>query len=154
MIDDQIVATTSEICRLAGISKQRLGQLEKDGVVSRSARDQWRLIATVRGIFDDMRAKRSEASAADARWRNARARDQEIRTAQREHRLVPREEFDEAWNWAFGVVVAKLTAVPARCTRDLPMRGIIERELNIARTEIADEFEKQAASLEAKGKAA
>jgi hypothetical protein len=64
MIDDQTTAMTNEICKLAAITKQHLGRLEAQGIVRRTGRDQWPLIATVNALFDDARARsaaRSEA---------------------------------------------------------------------------------------------
>ena len=147
MIDDSTAATSAEVCALAGFTKQRLGALERDGIVQRNGRDSWPLVTTIRKIFEDMRAKRNEASAADARWRNARARDQEIKTAQRLGKLVDVDEIYFAMETLAGLVRSEHVSLAARCTRDLALRRAIDLEVNAMDTRIADKLEALAKRL-------
>jgi hypothetical protein len=156
MITAETVATSAEICALAGFSKQRLGALEREGVIRRSGSNCWPLLETIGKLFEHARAQRSAISESRARWEAARAKREEQR-AEREANRAQRkrdEEFDLAWRTCWHIVVAKLTAVPARCSRDLQMRQTIEREIDTARSEASDEFERQSESLAQSGEAA
>jgi hypothetical protein len=53
-----------------------------------------------------------------------------------------------------GRLISHLVSVPARCTRDLQLRQIIEREINLARTAAADEMDRQGQALTTTGSAA
>ena len=56
-------------------------------------------------------------------------------------------DFHEAHDALLLYMVAGLTAIPARCSRDLAMRKTIQAELNSCRSNVADEFKRRAAEL-------
>jgi hypothetical protein len=156
MITAETVATSAEICALCAFSKQRLGALEREGIVRRSGQNAWPLVETIGKLFEHARAQRSAISEARARWEAARAKREEQR-AEREASRAQRkrdEEFDLAWKACWHILVSKLVAVPARCSRDGAVRGVIERELDVARHEACDEFERQSEALAHTGEAA
>jgi hypothetical protein len=69
-IDATTTVTTQELCALLGCTKGHISHLERDGAITRSARDTWPLIKTVRAVI---KAQRHPASAARIRWEQARA---------------------------------------------------------------------------------
>jgi phage terminase Nu1 subunit (DNA packaging protein) len=153
-IDDATTISTSDLCRLLGCSKQHISHLERDGIIVRAGRNEWPLVKTVRAAVEQWKAQRNAASASRARWEAARAQREEQRIAREGHELVPRSEFEDAWKMTIGILTSLLVQVPARCTRDLALRRTIEDEINRARHDACDAYEKQATALETTGKAA
>jgi hypothetical protein len=123
-------------------------------VITRSARDSWPLIKTVRAVIDQMKAQRHPASAARIRWEQARAQREEQRIEREAHRLIPASEFNDAWRFVIGVLTSKLVAIAPRCTGDWGLRNVIEEQVNQARHEACNEYERQAEALRTTGKAA
>ena len=56
-------------------------------------------------------------------------------------------DFHEAHDALLLYMVAGLTAIPARCSRDLAMRKTIQAELNAWRGAVADGFKRRAEEL-------
>jgi hypothetical protein len=79
------IIATEVACRLLMLSRQRLDQLAKDGWIARHAPGHWRLIDLVQGYIRFLRdeGRRTSVHAAGSRVRDARAREIEIRTAER-----------------------------------------------------------------------
>jgi hypothetical protein len=155
-IDDATTASTAELCLLLGCTKGHIAHLARDGVIAQTDRNEWPLAKTVRAIVEHMKAQRSAISESRARWEAARAKREEQR-AEREANRAQRkrdEEFDLAWKTCWHILVSKLVAVPARCSRDAVVRATIERELDAARNEVCNEFERQSEALAQTGEAA
>lgn len=148
--------TTKQIVALVEMGEDRLAQIEQAGFIKRAGRNTWPAIETLAGLVQFYRDenRRGPKSAADAQWRAARAREIEIRIAEREHKLIPVEELNIAWDFCLGTLVSNLSSVPARCTRDLVLRHTIEHEIDLARNAAADVYGKQAELLAKNGKAA
>jgi phage terminase Nu1 subunit (DNA packaging protein) len=149
--------TAAELADLLGISRARVTQLVAAGVLARADRKLFRAGAAVRAYIENLRgdARRTTQSVAETRVREARAREIEIRTAEREHRLVDTEETLHFIDIMFGKFVVALSGVPARVGRnDLELRRRVEVEIDAARNVAADEFGRQAAHLREHGEAA
>jgi hypothetical protein len=152
--DDSTIVSTAQICRLAGFTQQRLSALEQEGVVRRVARGQWRLVATLNALFENLRTQRDAVSNTRAEWERVKVERERLRIDRERHQVVDRSEFDDAWKICWGILTSRLANVASRITRDLALRATIERELGELRNEVSDEFEKQAAALEKSGEAA
>jgi hypothetical protein len=152
--DQETTATTAQICALAGFTQQRLAALEREGIVHRVGRSQWPLVKTINQIFEHLRARRDAVDQSRAQWQQARLERERLRVEREAHNLVPMTEFDDAWTFVVGTLTAKLAGVPSRCSRDLALRRVIEQEINQARHEACDEYERHAAALSTTGKAA
>ncbi len=150
------IFSTKQIVALAEIGEDRLAQIEQAGFIKRTARNRWPVVETLVGLvrFYRDQNRRGPKSEADAEWRRAKAREIQIRIAEREHKLIALEEVFTAWDFCIAVLVTHLTSVPARCTRDLLLRQTIEREIDLARNAAADVYAKHAASLRKNGRAA
>ena len=151
--DAATIISTAVVCQLLMLSRSRIDQLVNEGFIKRHAPGQFSLVETVQGYIRFLRddARRHNVSAADSRVRDARAKDIEARTAQRLGRLVPLETFEEMIDNICGVVRSEFAGHPAACTRDLPMRRIIERDVNARLKRIAEHALAEAVRLEKGG---
>ena len=148
--------STAEICELTGFTKQYLHTLEHDGIVSRIGRDQWQLASTIRSLITYLRSenRRGPRGVAHARLADMKAKTLAIRLQREANELVPYDQVCEAIDLIVGSLVSTLTSVPARCTRDLSLRRIIEGEIDAARVAACAEYKRHAESLRNTGKAA
>jgi hypothetical protein len=154
MIDEKTTATTAEICLLAGFTKQRLGQLESQGVVTRDARDQWLLAATMKALLSDARERSDAHSAAKTKLEQLKAASLELRLKKECHELVYRSELQQANDALVFSVLNRLAPLPAKIGgRDLTLRRRVEEELRIAQNLMSSDMLAQAEALENTGKA-
>jgi hypothetical protein len=94
----------SDFARHVGISRTTARDLELQSVIDRTKGiDACRL-----GYIAHLRARRLNGSAAADALRAARAREIEVRTAERERKLIPVEELNIAWDFCVGALVANL----------------------------------------------
>jgi hypothetical protein len=149
--EQQTVVDITVLCQLLMMSRQRVNQLVADGWIKKQDRGQYGLVDSVQGYIRFLRDehRRQNMSAAASRISDARAKDIEVRTALRLSHLVPREVYDEMIDGFAGVVRSEFAGVAATCTRDLPMRRIIDREVNARLRRVAEFAMAQALRLEA-----
>ncbi|WP_334359211.1 MULTISPECIES: hypothetical protein [unclassified Bradyrhizobium] len=149
-------ASTAEICQLTGFTKQYLHALEQDGIVSRIGRDQWPLAPTIRSVITHLRSenRRGQRGVADARLADMKTQALAVRLQRETNDLVPYSQVQEALDLILGTLVTGLMSVPARCTRDVGLRRIIETEIDAARLAACAEYRRHADSLRKTGKAA
>jgi hypothetical protein len=143
MIDENTTATTAEICLVAGFTKQRLGQLESQGVVTRSGRDQWPLAATVRAILSDARARSDAHSGARARLDDLKAQRAKLRLMKECREVCRVSEFEDFCLAVYGAHVKHYGPLAARIGgRDLALRKLAEKELGDAQQGLSDEMKR------------
>jgi phage terminase Nu1 subunit (DNA packaging protein) len=142
-----------ELAELLMVDQSRITQLTQEGLMKRVAKGEYDLRQAVQDYIRYLRdqQKRQTLVAADSRVRDARAKDIEARTAQRLGQLVSLSVYDEMIDGFAGVVRSELAGIPARCTRDLVMRRIIERELNAGLRRMAEYAMAQSIRVEAMG---
>jgi hypothetical protein len=154
MIDEQTTATTREVCLLAGFTKQRLGKLESQGVVTRIGRDAWPLATTMRAIFSDARERSEAHSAAKVHLDKLRAAREELRLKKECNAVVKLSDFQEGIDAMAYVVLKHLAPLPSRLGgRDLAERKRVDAELRIAQQGMSDELKAMAQKMEETGKA-
>jgi hypothetical protein len=147
--------TTEELRLLIDYSKAGIVSLEQQGIIQRDARDTWPIPSTLIKLVGHLRAKiRQGQSPEDARWRAARARELELRIAQRENKLISIDEANGALENLIGLCLTELSGLPAAVTRDLAIRQAIEKQIFVMRKRIAERLEQQARSLGEHGRAA
>lgn len=131
--------STEQAAQLLMLTPARLGQLAKDGWFAKESRGTYRLVDVVQGYIRFLRDedRRSTKSAADVGLKAARQREVEIRTAEREGRLIDRQTAIDVVDTIAGKFIAGLSGLPARATRDLVIRREIERHCDDLRNEIA-----------------
>src|SRR4051812_27114194 len=124
--------STADLARVLGLTERRIQQLEKLGVFRRVAHGEWDLPASVQSYVRhrlQSEIRQSRSAEANKRLRLARAREVEVRTAERERRLIDTNEALNAIDEVLGTFLAELAGLPARVTRDLYLRTKLENEI-------------------------
>jgi hypothetical protein len=140
-------ATTAQMAKLLGFSRQNLEKIAAAGWVKLRAPNCWPIIETFQGVLKYARdeGRRSTKSASDSRVATARAKEIELRTAQRAGELCETEEAYAVLDEIFGMLKADLFGLPAAVTRDLNVRRDIEKG-------VTDILNRTAAKLEARAR--
>ena len=148
-IDDfgSMAVSTRALCDTLTITRQMLAKLIDGGYVERLGKDRFNLVHAVRGYIKFLRDARRSKSEAEARVRDLRAQEIEVRTAARLGKLVAIEEFDDMVSIIGGLFLSELAGMPARVTRDLALRRLIERDVHGIRERVADAAEQLATRL-------
>lgn len=140
--------------QLLKISAERIRQLIKAGYVQRSGHGRVTLVSAVQGYIRSLQDSHERAIAkqpAKNGVAEARQREIEVRTAEREKRLMEVSEHLAAFELFIGMFRTALTALPARVTRDLPLRRTIEKEINGVLIRLAKHCAKVESDLRARG---
>jgi hypothetical protein len=151
MLSAKTIATTGEILALTGFTAPRLTQLESDGVIARSGRNEWPLIATVAAIVKYLRDenRRGRQSEAANKLASAKAKALELRIERERASLAPVREFIEGWKFVANAIVVELVGLPPRLSpHDRDGRRRAEVLINEMRTRVADVIESETARLE------
>lgn len=132
---------------LLQLGPERVRQLIKDGYVVRSAHGRVTIRQAVQGYlrFRDDSERRSSKSASASRVQDARAREIDVRTAERDGRLVDLTEHLDVFAEVIGALKAELMGVPAQASAAMDVRRKIERAINDALGRCAIRFEKASA---------
>jgi hypothetical protein len=124
-----------------------------DGIIDRLAKagriappdDQGRidLIATLPAFFAELRdqMRAGTATAASERARLARAASQELRLAEARRELIPTEDCEAAVDHLCGAILTTNSGLPARITRDVPLRRRIEAALHEMQAALARDLQ-------------
>ena len=137
------------------LSRSRVEQLIRSGLLRKLAPGKYDLIECVQAYIRYLRedAKINNRDAANARVRDARAKDIEAKTAERLKQLVHVSVLEETIDGLCGLVRSEFAGLAAACTRDLVMRRIIEREVNARLRRIAENAMAKAIRLGGGGRA-
>lgn len=129
----------STLAALFGVTERQARNLLQEAGVQPAKRGEWNLVLAVRGVFSRLRETRlsSEVTKARTRQIEAVAKKHELATRRAERELIPVEDAQAALDVAMGSVVAELSGLPARVTRDMVLRRKIEAEMNEARIRMA-----------------
>jgi hypothetical protein len=148
--------TTANMARLLGFTRQNLENIAKSGWVKPSAPNCWPIIATFQGVLKYARdeGRRSSKSATETRVSAARAREIELRTAQRAGELCELDEVMAFTDEVFGMLRADFSGLPAMVTRDLSIRRDIERGVNEILNRMSARLIAQGNALKADGEIA
>jgi hypothetical protein len=119
------------------VTPQRLRQLVNEGFIPKpKARDAYSLVGVVQGYIKFLKdeERRSNRVAGDTRVRDARAEEIEMRIEERSRALVKEAIAVSmaALDEAAGGLKSDLLSIPARVTKDIPLRRKIENEINDA----------------------
>jgi hypothetical protein len=156
----QLLALTTtynaeQMAEALALTHQRVRQLTVEGRLKTVSKGKYDRDATTRDYVVYLREQNTVAnqSTSESRVREARAQEIELRTQQRLFQLVPRAVYEDMIDTFAGSVRSEFAGLPAASTRDLPMRRIIEREVNARLRRIAEQAMAQALRLEAMGHA-
>lgn len=146
------IISTALAAKLLMLGTERVRQLVAEGWINKVGKDQYQLIDVVQGYirFRDSSDRRATKSAASNRVSEARAREVEMRTRERERRLIEIDDVMEAVEGIVGVFLSGLSGLPARATRDLQLRRTFETACNELRSDIAATARKRVADLGAR----
>lgn len=133
------IATAAQLLM---IGAERVRQLVKDGYIPKGKRGHVPLVGAVQGYlrFRDDADRRASKSAADGRVRDARAKEIELRNSVRLRELVPVEECHFVVDTFITACVAEMEGMPARITRDIPLRRKIDGEIRAARLRMVEKL--------------
>lgn len=144
-----MLVSASELGRHLDLSRQRIGQLAAERVIPRDASGRYDLdaarVAYVRHLREAAIA--SPATAETARLQAAKARAVELRMAREEGELVETDAAVDLFSEIIGKLLAGLTGLPARVTRDPALRGRIEAEIEAIREAVARDLERAETAL-------
>jgi hypothetical protein len=140
MAQQRKIVNLDALIEILVLSRTRIEQLVREGKIRKLAPGKYDLVECVQSYIRFLRedAKINNRDAANARVRDARAKDIEARTAERLGRLVPFELLDELIQGFAGLVRSEFAGMAASTTRDLVMRRIIEREVNARLRRVAE----------------
>jgi hypothetical protein len=136
---------------LIRVSVRRVQQLMQEGWIKRDAKGGLSVVAVVHGYLDakDKEIEQIRLKAADNEVRRAKAREINIRIAEKERELVPRDEAEEFVQLLIGETVSRLQGLPARYTRDVNERRRLDQLTGEIRAEVAGLARKFGASFRA-----
>ena len=95
--------------------------------------------------------RRSSEAVAEVGLRAARQREIEVRIAEREHRLIETEEAMAIVEEIVDTYQAEFGGLPARVTRDIPLRQKVEAEVDASLTRVSKLFRRREAQIRATG---
>lgn len=139
----ETLISTAQAAALLELTSERVRQLVKSGHIEKRAKDQVPLVSAVRGYIHFLKdeERRSSKSASASRVQDARAREIELKTAEREGSLMDVEEVRAVVaQWA-GVIRTGLNSIPARLSRDMTFRRKIETEIDDVFRQATESFE-------------
>ena len=138
------------MCAHLGLAPPYLDKLVADNVIERRPDGKFDLDAVRISYIRHLRLARrtSPAIAAQAEFAAAKARDLQIKNALREGKLMETEEAIAIIDELMGIMLAALSGLAARVTRDVEIRRAIEAEIFNLRQELAAKCAKRAAELE------
>lgn len=142
--------TVNQVAALCGRSTQWVHQLAKAGFVQKQGKNEYALVAVVRGViayYEDLQAKNSKSAAA-SRATEARTREIELRIQERQRDLIPLEDARAVVGEMAALVRAEFQGLPARYTREMQDRRKLEQEIDGAFERLSRRTEEAARALE------
>ena len=132
--------TTQQACRLLMISDERIRQIAKMGYIPKLAKGRYNLVELVQGYIKFLKDddRRSSKSATASRMQDAKTAEIEMRLAEKRRELIPVEDAQAAVDVIVGKVRAEFSGLPARATRDMTLRRVLEAETNASLNRVAD----------------
>jgi excisionase family DNA binding protein len=136
--------STTEAAELLELTSERIRQLIASGHIPALVNGKVALAAVVRGYihFRNEDDRRTSKSASASRVQDARAREIELKVAEREGRLIDIVEHRELYGEVFGTLKADMNGVGQRFGRDQAQRRQIEQGIDAIFDKAADRFEK------------
>lgn len=139
---DPTLLTVEAFRRLSGALPGEIESLLRSGTIKRAAPSKVFLIEATRALIQHVRSVARDASlvAAQADARAARAESSELALAIEARELVPDDQVEAALDHLVGQITTCVASMPARATRDLSSRAIMDGVLRQAQAQIADDL--------------
>lgn len=135
-----VTISADQAAALLGRSRAWVFNLVKEGFIEKQAKGQYTLAAIAKGVtkyYEDQLATTSKTAIA-SRATDARAREIELRIAEKTRSLIPIEDANLALDLVVGEVNRQFTGLAARVTRDVATRRKIEAAVYEAKREISE----------------
>lgn len=139
--------STHELQSLTGLSKSGITKFEQEGVIKRSAVNEWPLPDTLVALVGHLRERKPVVSTERQNFERARAQREEMKAKLMSGQLCWTRDFSEAIDDVYGYLIPRLVALPSRVTRDLALRKKWDEEIRMLRTEVSDYCKKRADEL-------
>lgn len=139
-----------QAARLLMISDERVRQLQKQGYIPRvPKRGVVPLVGAVQGYLRYLKdeERQTSKSAAASRVTDARTREIELRIAERQRDLIPQEDARAVIGEMAAMLKAEFVGLPARVTRDLDLRRMLEQEVDASFARLAASAERARSAL-------
>jgi hypothetical protein len=143
--------TVSQAAKLLMITEVWVRELAKKGYFTIPERGKVSLVAVVQGYVRSLKdeERRSSKSASASRVQIARAREIELRTAERERFVMRTDEALAVLDEIIGGLASEASGIPARITSDIELRDKIETALHDLFTRASDRLDERASALRA-----
>jgi biotin operon repressor len=134
LISPETEVTAAELGALLGMSRRRIDELVKEGIVVRIDKGRFRLIESTTNYIAHVVRRQARKSAASTELNELRSAELELRMAERKGTLIAEAEETAiaAADRILGELRADLYSIPARVTPDQAIRAAIERGLDDA----------------------
>lgn len=145
--------TVTQVAKMIDVTPRFVQMMVKDGFIRQEKRGEYKVLDVIRGLkayYEDKLDQASKKNAAN-RATDARTRMLEQQMEIRTRNLVPRSDFYKAQDFVVAQHRAEISGLPARVTRDIPLRRKIETELDRIFANTAERIERAAHALEAGG---
>ncbi|WP_103255592.1 hypothetical protein [Tabrizicola aquatica] len=135
----------AELCQILGDGPKtgHLARAVAAGTLKPDKQGRVAITVAVPMFFEALRqeAAAGTATAAAEAARAARADAQELRLAEARRELIPVEDGEAALDHVVGAILTSLSAMPARITRDVPLRRRVEAALHQAQAALARDLQ-------------
>lgn len=150
-----VLVLLTEFARLVGAEPGELEALARAKRFPKASAGRVPLIDATRAYLSALRDRARDASlaAAQARAKDARAASAELSLAVERRELIPDDEADVAIQHIAGIVNSVAYGLPARATRDLRARRVVERAMGKALEGLAAAIDDPRPRRRAHGKA-
>lgn len=114
----------------------------KEGHIQKESRGRYTLVRVVRGVmdyYDAILTKQTKTQAA-SRVTEARAREVELRIAERERNLIPTEDAIEVVDMIIGAFRQEMDSLPAAYTRNIEDRKKLEALIDAAKNRLGETY--------------
>lgn len=138
--------TAGELADLVGVDARMVRFYAARDVAVRTDRGQYNLRQSIRNLISEARrtGEPNENRKAEARLKEARAREVELRIAERNRELIPMTDALEVVDGLMGLIRDELATLPARLTRNVDERAKIEAEIDAMLHRFADRAQVEA----------
>lgn len=149
------VITRETAAKLLMLTPRHIARLVADGWIKKSADDRYTVVGCVQGYIGYLKdeSRRNSQATAQSEAQKARAREIDLRIAQRERELIPLTEAMAAMDDVAAVVRAEHQGFAARFTREPALRSRLQKGMDDILERIADAVDRQAGAVKAGGDA-
>lgn len=130
----------AQAAKMIMVTPQWLRQLAAQCYIPVAEKGRYPLGAVIQGYIKFLKDddRRSSKSATASRMQDAKTAEIEMRLAEKRRELIPVDDAQAAIDVIVGKVRAEFSGLPARATRDMTLRRVLEAETNASLNRVAD----------------